>query len=302
MRGGASEGSMKPIYLPFSSPRWHLKLGLQPLKLEEWIEIDQELSDCLRLKAELLHDRRSEVFGGLPGSEAAQREVLNLLLEHLPQRFPEVYQLEFDRITNLQTQQIWRISDFAAQPLELAGRLVQEDLCLIQPRAEGYVLTAGSVCFPFNWWFPEKLGLPLVQIHAPVPEYDTKLNRPVNKVFDRLQLAHPGYRLNWGLVDSPDLCLANHQAKPLDSTLSENAIGHQLWIRVERQTLRRLAQMNHILFTIRTYIYPLSILEQYPTMAKNLLHTIREMPPEMQQYKNLPSVHDPLCRYLDRIS
>ncbi|WP_416665733.1 heme-dependent oxidative N-demethylase family protein [Egbenema bharatensis] len=276
---------MKPIYLPFSSPRWHLKLGLQPLNLANWIEIDQELSDYLRLKAELLDDRRSEVLGGLPGSEAAQREVLDLLLEHLPQRFPEVYQLESDRMINLQTQQVWRISDFAARPLELAGRLVQEDLCLMQPRSEEYVLVAGSVCFPFHWWFPEKLGLPLAQIHAPVPEYDTKLNRPVNNFFDRLQLDHPGYRLNWGLVDSPNLCLANHQAKPLDSELSVNAIGDSLWIRVERQTLRRLAKTNHILFTVRTYIYPLSILEQYPTMAKNLLHTIQEMPSGMQQYK-----------------
>lgn len=292
---------MKPIYLPFTSPQWHLKLGLKPLNLQDWIEIDQEFFAYLSRKASLLQERHSEVFGCLPGSEAAQQEVLDLLLEHLPKRFPEVYRLQDHQITNLLTQQVWQISDFAENPLELAGRLIQEDLCIMQPRSEEYVLVAGSVCFPFNWWFPEKLGLPLMQIHAPVPEYDTKLNHPVNNFFDRLQVNHPGYRLNWGLVDTPDLCLAKHEAETINSPLTANTIAHQLWIRVERQTLRKLAQTNAILFTIRTYIYPLSILEQNPTMAKNLLLSIQSMPIRMQKYKNLPSIREILSDYLNQI-
>lgn len=293
---------MKPLYLPFTSPRSHLKLGLKPLDLNDWIEMDEELPIYLNCKANLLQERYSEVFGSLPGSEAAQQEVLDLLLDHLPRRFPEVYHLRDDRIINQLTQQVWQISDYGANPLELAGRLVPEDLCLMQPCPEGYVLVAGSVCFPFNWWFPEKLGLPLAQIHAPVPGYDTKLNHPVNNFFDRLQVNHPGYRLNWGLVDSPDLCLAKHQAEPIDGSISVNAIGQRLLIRVERQTLRRLEQINHILFTIRTYIYPLSILEHHPAMAQNLRQMIQEMPLRMQQYKNLPPIQKILSDYLDRIS
>jgi hypothetical protein len=293
---------MKPLYLPFTSPQWHLKLGLRSLNLEDWIEIDEELPIYLNRKAEILQERRSEVFGSLPGSEAAQQEVLNLLLDHLPRRFPEVYWLQDDRITNQLTQQVWQISDFVDYPLELAGRLVPEDLCLMQPHPEGYVLVAGAVCFPFNWWFPDKLGLPLVQIHAPVPEYDTKLNHSVNNFFDRLQVNHPVYRLNWGFVDSPELCLAKHQAEPIDGSISVNAIGQRLWIRVERQTLRRLEHTNHVLFTIRTYIYLLSILEQHPALAQNLRQTIQAMPLRMQQYKNLPPIQKILSDYLDRIS
>jgi hypothetical protein len=293
---------MPPLYLPFTHPNWHLKLGLKPLDLTDWIEIDGTFSDSLLQKASLFQDRYSKVFGALPGSEAAQQEVLELLLKYLPQRFPNVYHLQADRITNLQTQQVWQISDFATCPLALAGQLVQEDLCLMQFRQSSYVLVAGAVCFPFNWWFPEKLGRSLTQIHAPVPEYDTKLNHPVNNFFDRLQVHYPGYRLNWGLVDSPALCLAKHQATPMKDSLTVDTIGHCLWIRVERQTLRKLEQTQDVLFTIRTYIYPLSILEQHPEMAKNLRQTLEEMPLKMQQYKNLPAIQKTLCNYLDQIS
>jgi hypothetical protein len=293
---------MPPLYLPFTHPNWHLKLGLKPLDLKDWIEIDETFSASLFQKTALFQERYSEVFGALPGSEAAQQEVLELLLKYLPQRFPDVYHLQADRLTNLQTQQVWQISDFAACPLALAGQLVQEDLCLMQFRQLDYVLAAGAVCFPFNWWFPEKLGRSLTQIHAPVPEYDIKLNHPVNNFFDRLQVNHPGYRLNWGLVDSPALCLAKYQATPMKDSLTVNTIGHRLWIRVERQTLRKLEQTKDVLFTIHTYIYPLFILEQYPERAKNLRQTLQEMPLKMQQYKNLPAVQKTLCDYLDQIS
>ena len=39
----------------------------------------------------------------------------------------------------------------AIDPLELAGRLVQEDLCLIETISEGPIFTAAVLCFPSRW-------------------------------------------------------------------------------------------------------------------------------------------------------
>lgn len=291
----------KPIYLPFGDAQWRLKMGLKPLRLEDWIEIDEELIVYLTSKTELLQQCYSQVFASLPGSVIAQQEVLDLLLAHLLEHFPHYYQRQGDRIKNLLTQQVWDISEFEANPLDLAGRLVQEDLCLMQSSPEGYILAAGSVCLPFHWWFPNKLGKPIAQLHQRVPGYGEKLEHPVNNFFNRLRVDCPGYRLNWGIVDSPKLCLATHQSsKSLDNPVTVDNVGQKLWIRVERQTLRRLEKSHNILFTIRTFLYPLSILETYPAMAQGLLGEIQQMPSNMQHFKELTSVREVLFDYLDR--
>lgn len=42
---------LQPRYLPFASGRWQLSLGMQPLALAEWLEIDPEFEQQLQLKA-----------------------------------------------------------------------------------------------------------------------------------------------------------------------------------------------------------------------------------------------------------
>jgi hypothetical protein len=278
-------------------------MGLKPLQIQDWIEIDDQFATYLKRKQELLQNSHSEVFASLPGSESAQTEVLNLLLDYLPERFPNYYQRQGKQIKILLTQQIWNIEDFEINPLDLAGRLVQEDLCLMQPSPEGYILVAASVCFPAHWRLQDKLGRPMNQIHQPVPEYPQKLEYPVNNFFDRLKVDSPGYRLNWGIADTPELFLGHSQSSSrLDTNLTADHVGQKLWIRVERQTLRRLEITSHILFTIRTYVYPLFILENHPAIAQSLSAVIQQMPQSMLQYKNLSSKREVLLEYLTKIS
>lgn len=168
----------KPKYLPFASGEWRLSLGMKPLKIKEWIEIDEHFCAELALKDNLLKEQYSEVFASLKGSEASQLEVLELLLDHLLEYFPQHYQRLGKKIVNLATGQVWETADFEAAPLELAGRLVQEDLIILQPSPDGYVLAAASVCFPLRWRLQQKIGHPLVEIHQPVPGYDD-IARPV---------------------------------------------------------------------------------------------------------------------------
>lgn len=297
-----------PLYFPFAKTHWQLKLGLMPLKLADWIAIDSDYPAYLARKAELLQHQFSDVFADLPGSEPAQQEILELLLDHLLHTFPQYFDHHNHHITNHLTQQTWHKDDFADHPLDLAGRLIQEDLCLMQPTPMGYSLIAGSVCFPSHWSLTEKLGQPLTQIHHPVPGYKSVLAQPVDHYFDRLTGDHPGYRFNWSVVDTPELCLVPHVIKPSSQALraptamTADTIGQHLWMRVERQTLQRLSPSQSILFTIRTYRYPLSTLEHYPTMARNLLAAVTTMPAAMQQYKNILPIQPALCDYLDRIS
>ncbi|PPS46095.1 hypothetical protein B1A85_02310 [Chroococcidiopsis sp. TS-821] len=278
-------------------------MGLKPLQLQHWIEIDEDFAKELNYKDKLHREQYSDVFGCLPESEAGQQEVLELILEHLLQYFPNYYQQQDDHIVNKVTNQIWNLRDFTKNSLDLAGRLVQEDLCLMQRNDSEYILTAGSVCFPARWRLSEKLGRPLMQIHDPVPGYAQKLEQPVNKFFDRLKPEFPGYRLNWGIVDSPELFLTQpHGCAAFGEDITAENAGEKLWLRVERQTLRRLPKSGGILFTIRTYVYALKSIVRDRQIASQLAAVIQQIPQEMQIYKNILPIKSPLLTYLQQLT
>lgn len=293
----------KAVYLPFRNGTWQLKMGLKALRPEAWFELDEEYIPYLARKRELWRSRHAQIFAQLPGSEAGQREILDNLLEYLTTYFSTHVRRQGNQIDNLATGEVWQISDFAHAPLDLAGRLVQEDLCLMMPGEAGYYLAAAALYFPSYWRLQDKLGLPLQAIHAPVPGYGKQLGHPVDTLLERMKPDHPGYRLNWSIVDTPELWLGDyttHIHQNMEKITSDTA-GERLWIRVERQTLRRFAQSNSILFTIRTYIYPLSILQDDPQAAAGLLSTLDHMPPEMQNYKSITALYEILKQYLEAL-
>lgn len=280
-----------------------MSMGLKALNAKDWIEIDEHFAEELALKDKLLKKQYSDVFASLPESQPSQKEVLDLLLNHLLEQFPQYYRQQGTTIENITTGQVWDVADFEAAPLDLAGRLVQEDLLLMQPSPEGYRLVAASLCFPSRWRLREKLGRPLTQIHSPVPEYQDKLERPVDNFFDRLKVNHPAWRLNWSILDSPELFLPQAREKQdLDTTLDAKNAGEKLWIRVERQTLRRLRVSSDILFTVRTYVHPLNVLEDDPAIARNLAEAVKQIPPDMQRYKNLLPIREALLDYLTQVA
>lgn len=288
-------------YLPFADGKWRMNLGLKALEIPEWIDIDQHFAEELALKDKLLKNQYSDVFASIPTSQASQQEVLNLLLNHLLDYFPQYYQQRGTIIENLCTGQRWNIAEFEAAPLDLAGRLVQEDLLLLQPSSSGYILAAASLCFPLRWRLSEKIGRNLTQIHAPVPGYQEKLKSPVDNLFERLKFEHPSWRMNWSIVDTPELFLPPSQTRDLETIINSENVGEKLFLRRERQTLRRLKHQD-ILFTIHSYVDPLKSLENDPPLAAKLAQVIQQIPTEMQSYKNLLPIREVLLGYLNQVA
>jgi dimethylamine monooxygenase subunit A len=116
-----------------------------------------------------------------------------------------------------------------------------------------------------------------------------------------LRTDSPGYRFNWSLVDRPELTLdLDLETSPAEMTADN--LGERLWIRVERQTLRRIPQTQAILFAIRTYVYPLSLLEQHPAAAAGFAQALDQVPTPMQAYKNIANYRQALQMYLTQIN
>ena len=84
--------SSLPMRLAESIPHGphRMTVGLRPLALAEWIEDGADFDDQLRERAALLRERE-DVLGVRPGSQQAQRELLDLLIKHLREHFTERY-------------------------------------------------------------------------------------------------------------------------------------------------------------------------------------------------------------------
>ena len=294
-----------PDSAPFKAGPFRLSMGLMPLELKDWIEPDAQCAAELKEKERLLTERHAEVFAALPEASPGSAETLALLVEHLPSRFPELYKRSGDRLDNIATGQQWRIHNTPLHPLDLAGRLIQEDLCLMQRQAhtQVYHLIGASLCFPTRWRLADKIGKPLNTIHAPIPGYAEQLATTMDKFFDRLKVEKPVWRLNWALMDDPTLFQpTGHGRTGTNTDITPENAGDTLWLRMERQTLRRLPQTHDILFTIRVYVRPLAHLATQPDRAAQFAAALRALPPGVRLYKSLPPFIEAALTWLDRVS
>ena len=291
----SADGDGAP-YLPFEGGRFRLALGLMALPWAEWLEIDRRLAADLAAKRALLETRRSEVFAALPEAAAAASELLALLAAHLPQHHPEIYRRAGDRLSNRVTGESWDVARPELHPLDLAGRLVQEDLCLLESAGDAYRLVAASLCSPARWRLADKLGHPLAEIHAPVAGYAAKLAAPVDRFFSTLKPGRLVWRLNWSIHDDP---APFQPVAPPPKLITAASAGEQLWLRVERQTLHRLPASQAVVFTIRTHITRLDAAIRDGTAAAELAAALRDMPEDSRRYKRIAPIAAPLLQWLD---
>jgi dimethylamine monooxygenase subunit A len=278
-----------------------MAMGLTACKPADWIELDDRYGPEMAERRTLLADRHADVFAALPTSDDARREVLEILANHLPHRYPDWFQRDGGQLRNRLTGEDWNLAAPSCDPLELAGRLIQEDLCLIQPGPEGPLLTAAVLCFPSRWRLAEKIGRPLAGIHGPVPLYADRLAAPVDRFMDRVKTGHIAARLNWSVLDDPTLFQTGGKYREGEnaSITADNA-GETLFLRVERQTLRRLPRSQAVLFTIRVHVYPLSRIAVRREAAVALARAVRELPDAIGRYKSLGRLRAALLAYLDR--
>lgn len=277
-----------PPYLPFmdgpvpageANFRW--RLGVRPLNLDDWIELGPDADAAMRAKPRLNDAHRDTVFAVLDDVEPESSEVANELLAHLRRRWPERYgeaQL-----------------DTGLHPLDAAARLVPEDLILLVERDGVPVFGGGSVCFPNRWDLRSKLGLSMAGVHAPVGRLNDQLAAPIDAFFDRLTPQRSFWRLGWGILDTPDWYT------PVDGTAAQRPADpapDDLFLRVERETLRRLPATGCVLFTIRTYVAPIPGMSVGGPVALRLADSLDALPEDVRTYKGLHRTADALIARL----
>ncbi|MBI1402728.1 MAG: DUF3445 domain-containing protein [Porphyrobacter sp.] len=141
-----------------------------------------------------------------------------------------------------------------------AARAVHEDLCLLTKREgeEVYRLIGAAVAWPSDWRPAQKIGLPLRALHAPIAGYEEQLATGVDRFMATLRPGLIYGRCNWFIAATGERrWLPDKPPQEAFAHVTPGNAGETLFVRSERQTLRRLPQTGAILFTIGIYVEPL---------------------------------------------
>jgi hypothetical protein len=250
---------------PWAGGRGGIRMGLRPIPTERWLIgriTDEERAE----KLALLRDHRDVVLRAEAGSETGQREIAAAVADALRTALPE-----------------------AELPIEAASLLVPDDLCLMQRRGDRYVLTAACVCAPSYWVLADKTGKALDAIHARVPSLNERIGAQMQRFFEALPTAQIFERRNWSIHPTDTLFQPEYDIWARTTTFD------RLYVRSERQTLRRLAP-DTIVFTIRVTVVPLEPIQRFPSAAADLLAAFERMTPIDRENSSLERYVDVLKR------
>lgn len=281
------------MHTPYDGSSKPFNIGLKPLEPADWLEVDEHYDDYISEKQRLLAERPADVFVAEDDTLDAQAEVLDLVATHLATCGP---------------QQLPPLPKPDPTPLKTASLLVQEDLVLMRRGDNGWRLAAASLCFPSSWSLAEKFGKPLTEIHEPVPQFGegTRNAQLIERMFDNLQ-GQMVIRWNWSLQGDDGLYqpLSDSQRHVRAVERMPRFAKADPFIRVERQTLRKLPRSGDILFTIRIHLDPLKVLAQHPdrhSIAASFAEQLTQMDTAQLEYKGLAADRDLLVARLHAIA
>jgi hypothetical protein len=117
---------------------------------------------------------------------------------YLPTRFPTMFSLSRTHLHNLVTSESLPLQP-PSDPIhtfELLGENLDGDFLLLLPSNDEYELQGFVTCFPSGFNTKEKFGMKLRDIHTPVPGYKEKLEKSMDRFFERLEVGRVVQRSN----------------------------------------------------------------------------------------------------------
>lgn len=289
--------------LPVVAPDWldelrldagppYQTMGTRALDPAAWLVSDARRDGELARKRELLATTGDLVAGALTPARAACEEALAMVTGFVGGDAPSLAGLPF-------------AEDDPIAPLVRAALAVQDDLAVMQEIDGEWILSAAVVCFPSHWTPSEKLGLPLGLVHTPVAHYERELSEKVDRFHDRLATDRPAWRRNWSVNPTSELHLPDRGAMrsvALEPGWHIADDGSPMWIRSERQTLRRMPESGAVLFAIRVQLAPLGVLLHRRDLAARMLACVESWDETKRAYNSTGGALDQLIEWLHGVT
>lgn len=220
--------------------------GMAPSEPHDWLRVDEAYAAQMQHRQYLLKSRECDVLWLDPSAQQAAEEVLAQALTVLPLLG---FAVESESVMCPDGR---RVPLDIAKPLHTLGQLVQEDICIMRKQGDAHLLVGAVLCFPASWRLAEKVGKPLIGIHAPVEEYDDLLAKRVQRLFDAVRIGRPLWRFNKLWYDDAELFQPRSAETATRRILPDQDAAP--FIRSERQCLVRMPLSDVVVFSIHTYV------------------------------------------------
>ncbi|KAJ7929274.1 hypothetical protein B0H13DRAFT_2228556 [Mycena leptocephala] len=243
-------------YRPF---RWeyHQTMSLKNMDPDRWIELESTYRARIKQRMQLYSQHGKKIVDSQPGSEDACRELMEMVIQFVCARYPRQFQLD---------------------------HIPEDFLITLEDKKSGlYHFRAGVSCSSVGWNVSTKIGLPLHEIHRPVPDYKEKMEFSMNRFFTNMKVEKPIQRGSWGIeVGQP---LYHQEDHPEFRIPVPDVQVSDLHLRVDWQTLRRLPRSRAIVFNFKALFTPIEDFREERYIPKLLLKILREGKASFMEYK-----------------
>jgi dimethylamine monooxygenase subunit A len=298
-----------PLYRPYRWAAADFQLGLRPIRPENWILIGAGHADMMRQKWARLTKHGTHVYRTLPSSLPAQRELRERVIAHLEADHARSFERSGSVVRSRITGHALDLDDDSVEPLMQVSCLIEEDFMLLEEIGGSIQITAASNAYSSSGRLAGSVGHDVQWAHEPVPQLTRKLGGKINRVLDSIHAAMPCERFNWQITpiatvffphDDPHAANAAAMREVLVELRRDPArAGECLWIRVERQTLRRLPDSNAVAFSLHTYSDPLSSVQSDVESVRAIMALLNSYSEERWKYSEMDIVREPLMTWLE---
>ena len=309
MQSGNNAAVDGPLYRPYRWAAADFQLGLRPIRPENWILIGAGHAELMRQKRDRLDNHKPFYYRTLPNSLPAQRELRERVMAHLAADHPQSFEKSGSVVRSLVTGQILDLDDDSTEPLMQVSYLVEEDFMLLEELGGTIQITAASNAYSSSGRLVDSVGHGIEWAHEPVPQLTRKLGGKINRVLGSIHAATPCERFNWQITpmatvffphDDPHAANAAAMREVLaELSRDPTRAGELLWIRVERQTLRRLPDTNAVAFSLHTYSDPLSSMQSDVESVRAIWALLNNYSEERWKYSEMDIVREPLMTWLE---
>jgi len=287
--------------------------GVVPTPAGQWgaavVDIDEEYERELAERAEILAQDPGR-HAVLPHMRGAAWDALLTLLHELATAYPEQMSLTLTgpgrwRWENRRLDESLEFSygderslpavdGGPGEPLAYVASQVQDDIVLLDQRADQLWGDAGVVTFAADWSFGFDVGMSFLEIHGPVPRLrEERIITRAHEFLKRLQPHQPYRRTNWTLTIGRRLDVSTElypswgPDREMIQRVDDTTFGRLVHLRVEVQHLVRLPESGAIMFLIRTYLLPFEELATVEPWRVRAAEVLAELPEDLADYKGI---------------
>lgn len=283
-------------YTPFLTGRYDVKPNLKKFGVDFGngpadrliFQLDDDFPRYRSVKLAALQDapQRHHIEQGYSPHVAAA--VAQFIARRLAAEHPAYFNLAGSQ--SLHCRLTGQTIDLHTGAFDSLARQLQEDLAVTVMEGDRQWIAALHICLPSHWTPHLKIGRSFSEVHTVVPGMQ-EINRRENDYVKQMISAVDGLaRFVWGIQRGDEL--NRHPDSPLSRA------GGEWFIRVERQTIWGLPEVNASLFTIRPYLMSGAEIREVSAWRDGLIAGLRGMSEESARYKGVLDCRDELINWL----